>query len=351
MQGFMSWSIPFTRIAGIMVRIHLMFVIFLVAMVLDAGKNYGAHHAMEMFIYMIMLFSIVLMHEFGHCFAGRAVGGHAEEILLWPLGGLAYVHHPHNPWASFITTAGGPAVNLVFFLFSAIIILIMGYWPPLHPLWNPWALVSATSGNEVVLMESLPWYAAWLIRFYHLNWFLFLFNVCFLGFPLDGGRMLQAILWHRTSYYQATKMVCYTGFAMAILLGLAVLFLVPKESYSTIIMTVFLCMHIFSTCQMELQRLEMGPMDDSPYGDFSEGYTSLDRTTRQREQKPSFLQKWMAERAERRRLRDEEQQLADDQRFDDLLVKIKEGGMQTLTNDEQRFLKRMSAKVREKRNK
>jgi len=82
MQGFMSWSIPFTRIAGIMVRIHLMFVIFLVAMVLDAGKNYGAHHAMEMFIYMIMLFSIVLMHEFGHCFAGRAVGGHAEEILL-----------------------------------------------------------------------------------------------------------------------------------------------------------------------------------------------------------------------------------------------------------------------------
>lgn len=351
MQGFMSWSVPFTRIAGITVRIHLVFIIFLVGMVLDAGKNGGAHHAMEVFIYMIMLFSIVLMHELGHCFAGRAVGGDAEEILLWPLGGLAYVHHPHNPWASFITTAGGPAVNLVFCLVAAIVLLIMGYWPPLNPLWKAFGTLSLTSGGEV-FTDVLPWYTVWLVRFFHLNWFLLLFNVCFLGFPLDGGRMLQAAIWYRTgNYYQSTKFVCYTGFAMAILLGLGVLYFVAKEDYSTIIMTAFLCFYIISNCQQELQRLEMGPVDDSPFGDFSEGYTSLDRSTRQREKKPTFLQKWMAERAERKKLREEEQQLADDQRFDDLLVKIKEGGMQTLTSDEQKFLKRMSAKVREKRNK
>ncbi|HMP16574.1 MAG TPA: hypothetical protein PKD72_06105, partial [Gemmatales bacterium] len=136
----------------------------------------------------------------------------------------------------------------------------------------------------------------------------------------------------------------------AILLGLAVLFFVPKEDYTMIIMTVFLSWHIFSSCQQELQRLEMGPIDDNPYGDFSEGYTSLERNTRQRERKPSFLQRWLAERAERRRQLEEERELADEQRLEDMLVKIKEGGMQTLTNDEKRFLKLMSEKARKKQN-
>ncbi|HMP17786.1 MAG TPA: site-2 protease family protein, partial [Gemmatales bacterium] len=203
MQGFTWWSVPFTRIAGITVRVHLVFIIFIVAMVLDTGKNYGSHRALEVFIYLMMLFGIVLMHELVHCFAARQVGGYAEDILLWPLGGLAYVQHPHNPWASFITTAGGPAVNLVFCLFTSIVIILMGYWPPLNPLWNSFSSLNTTSGNAI-FMDSLPWFTVWLVRFFYLNWFLFLFNVCFLGFPLDGGKLLQAYLWHRTSYYQAT---------------------------------------------------------------------------------------------------------------------------------------------------
>jgi stage IV sporulation protein FB len=346
MQGLMSWSVPFTRIAGITVRVHLLFIVFMVAMVLDAHKS---GHALETFLFMIMLFAIVLMHELGHCFAARAVGGSAEDILLWPLGGLAYVNHPHNPWAYFITIAGGPAVNLVFCLITSIIIILMGYWPPLHPLWNSFDSIGTTAGISVP-MESLPWYTEWLIRFYFLNWFLFLFNVCFLGFPLDGGRMLQAFLWHRTSYYQGTKVVCYTGFVFAVLLGLSMFIFVPKEDYSTIIMTVFLCMHIVSSCQMELQKLEMGPVDDSPYGDFSEGYTSLERSTRQRDQKPGLFQRWMAERAERKKLREEEQELADRQREEDILDKIRDHGMGQLTKDEKRFLKQLSEKARKKLN-
>src|SRR5436190_20166824 len=93
MQGPISWSIPFTRIAGILVRIELFFILFIVGQVLSAAKNFGSVYALEMFILMMMLFAIVLMHEFGHCFAARSVGGHAEEILLWPLGCLAMVSH------------------------------------------------------------------------------------------------------------------------------------------------------------------------------------------------------------------------------------------------------------------
>ena len=59
-----------------------------------------------------LLFLSILLHEFGHCFAARSVDGDATEVLLWPLGGLAYCDVPHTPRANLITALGGPAVNL-----------------------------------------------------------------------------------------------------------------------------------------------------------------------------------------------------------------------------------------------
>jgi len=60
-----------------------------------------------------LLFFSVLLHEFGHCFAARSVDGEANEVLLWPLGGLAKCELPHSAWAHFVTAAGGPAVNVL----------------------------------------------------------------------------------------------------------------------------------------------------------------------------------------------------------------------------------------------
>ena len=61
----------------------------------------------------LILFVIVLLHEFGHCFAARHVGGRGDHILLWPLGGLAYVDAPKRPGPTFFTAFGGPFVNIV----------------------------------------------------------------------------------------------------------------------------------------------------------------------------------------------------------------------------------------------
>lgn len=350
MQGPMLWSIPFTRIAGIMVRIHLLFIIYIVAEVGQVSKL-GGSFALEMFILLMMLFGIVLMHELGHCFAARSVGGSADEILLWPLGGLAYVHHPHNAWASFITTAGGPAVNLVFFLITGPILILLGFWPPISPLWNPWGLLTTTAGQDAFVLQ-LPWYTVWLARFFYLNWFLFWFNVLCVGFPLDGGRLLQAALWPRFGYITATRIACYAGFTVAVLLGLWAIIFLDKEHYSTIITTFMLSFFIFMSCQQELQRLEASGGDDNLFGyDFSQGYTSLERSIRSREKKPSMLQRWLAERAEKKKLREEEERIADEQRIDELLAKMHEqGGIQALSPEEQRFMKRVSAKLRQKRN-
>jgi stage IV sporulation protein FB len=351
MQGPMSWSIPFTRITGILVRIHLLFILFMVAQIGSAANKYGSAIALEMFLFQIMLFSIVLMHELGHCYAARSVGGSADEILLWPLGGLAYVNHPHNAWASFITTAGGPAVNLVLFLITGVVMLIVGYWPPINPLWNPWGNITQIGGGDFPTFV-LPWYITWLARFFFLNWFLFLFNVLCIGFPMDGGRLLQAALWPKYGYYTATKIACYGGFAIAALLCLWSIIFLDKHHYEAIVTTFMLAIFVFMTCQQELQRLEMGTPDEDPFGyDFSQGYTSLERSARAKEKQPSILQRWMAERAEKKRVKEEEERLADEQRVDELLAKINHGGgIQALTSEEQRFMKRVSAKLRQKRN-
>ena len=73
-----------------------------------------------------LMFLSVLLHEFGHCFAARRVDGDADEILLWPLGGLARCDVPNTAWANFILAAGGPAVNLVL----CLLIYFLGHLAP-----------------------------------------------------------------------------------------------------------------------------------------------------------------------------------------------------------------------------
>ena len=81
------------------------------------------------------VFASVLLHEFGHCFGARAVDGDATEVLLWPLGGLANTEVPHTPRANFITTAAGPAVNVVLCL-AVCVLLAFG---SLTPSFKPWS--------------------------------------------------------------------------------------------------------------------------------------------------------------------------------------------------------------------
>jgi stage IV sporulation protein FB len=350
MQSIMSWSLPVTRIAGITVRLHLFFLLYMVGMIGRAAKE-SSTFALETSLFVIMLFVIVLLHELGHCFAARSVGGSADEIMLWPLGGLAYVNHPHNAWASFITTAGGPAVNLVLYLISGAMILALGYWPPLNPFAGALGNELYAFGGGAVLSSKLPWYIDWTAKFFYLNWFLFWFNVLCVGFPLDGGRLLQAALWPKLGYYTATKAACYAGFGVAILLAIWAFVFTSDVNYQSAIIAFSIAIFIFVTCQQELQRLEAGILEDDNFGyDFSQGYTSLERSAGTKHRRPSFFQRWMAERAERKRQREEEERLADEARVDELLDKMREGGgLQALTSEEKRFMNQMSAKLRQRK--
>src|ERR1700751_4981620 len=98
MRDPFSWSLPLGRVFGITVRVHMLFFVFVLAMWIKVAVNSGNEQALWLLVLMGLLFLSVLLHEFGHCFAARHVDGEANEILLWPLGGLAkFDSLPHSP--------------------------------------------------------------------------------------------------------------------------------------------------------------------------------------------------------------------------------------------------------------
>jgi len=109
----MSGAFPIFRFAGIQVYLH--FTWFLVAWYeINSGKLKYESSTWAVIEY-VGLFAIVLLHEFGHAFACRSTGGRADRIVLWPLGGLAFVDPPPRPGAVLWSIVAGPLVNVVLF--------------------------------------------------------------------------------------------------------------------------------------------------------------------------------------------------------------------------------------------
>src|SRR5688572_11911965 len=124
-------SVPLFTVFGIRVRAHasLLLVIVLV-LLLGWGRNDTVAARVQS---MTALFAIILLHEFGHCFAARWTGGSANEVMLTPLGGLAFTMARRRPWPTFVTVAGGPLVNVIICIVAGLALLAMGIYVPLNP--------------------------------------------------------------------------------------------------------------------------------------------------------------------------------------------------------------------------
>src|SRR5262245_7806750 len=132
MRDPMSWSIPLFRAFGIQVRLHILYIIITLGLVLRAVSLMPDHWLDVVLVAVVLLFIAVLLHEFGHCFAARRVDGEADEILMWPLGGLAYCAVPHTPRANLITAVGGPLVNVAICLGAGAVLIAADYLPPIN---------------------------------------------------------------------------------------------------------------------------------------------------------------------------------------------------------------------------
>jgi Zn-dependent protease len=163
-------SLRLFRFAGVEVFIHWSWFLAAFYLIQDRPVLYTSM-AWDVAEYLIV-FGFVLMHEFGHVFACRSVGGTADRILLWPLGGLAFVAPPPRPGACLWTTFAGPLVNV--FLGPILYVLMLATTP----------VEGEASSDFFKLFQTL----------FSFNVVMLVFNLLPV-FPLDGGRILHALLW------------------------------------------------------------------------------------------------------------------------------------------------------------
>ena len=204
-MNFLNASFRVGQIAGINIRVHILFIIWIAFELMQAGGDWRY----TAWIYGL-LFGIVLLHELGHCFGARSVGGDARDILMWPLGGLAFAHAPMTPWAQFVTVAAGPAVNLVFCIISGG--ALVAYFGTLEAIsFVPFRSVGYPFGSP-----SWTFYAQ---LFFVVNYFLLAFNLLPI-YPLDGGQLLQCLLWPFMGLQRALTLSCQIGIVGCVGFGL-----------------------------------------------------------------------------------------------------------------------------------
>jgi Zn-dependent protease len=255
-MDFLNASFRVGRLSGINIRVHILFLLY-AAFRLWEGRDDVTWTAG----FLAMLFGIVLIHEFGHCFGARSVGGDAENILMWPLGGLAYAHAPMTPWAQFVTVASGPLVNVVFCAAAGLVIVLQaGTIRVLSP--NPLGSINPEAFPPG--MPSWVWYAC---IFYAVNYLLLAFNLLPV-YPLDGGQLFQCLLWPFVGLQRAMTIACQVGLAGCIGLG------VWGLSRGGGGMLLFIALFGGFTCWQRLKMLKYGMIADerikyAPYREYN----------------------------------------------------------------------------------
>jgi Zn-dependent protease/CBS domain-containing protein len=195
----MTWSLPLGSVAGIRLQVHFTFLALLAWMVVK-GWRQGDLSGVPFFL---GLFACVLLHELGHALMARRFGIKTSDITLLPIGGVARLERmPEDPRQELWVALAGPAVNVGI---AAVLFAVLGGQLP------PMEKIGAGSLLERLLLANIT---------------LFFFNLL-PAFPMDGGRVLRALLATRMPYTRATQTAATVGQVMAVLFGFVGFFANP----------------------------------------------------------------------------------------------------------------------------
>ncbi|HOW69646.1 MAG TPA: M50 family metallopeptidase [Phycisphaerae bacterium] len=311
----MAWAPSIGSVFGIRIKLHIIFLIYLAVELLRSASEGGFWFSLR---YLVILFGLVFLHEMGHCFGARRVGGDANEVLMWPLGGLAMVSVPHNPRAHLISAAAGPFVNFAFCMISAMILSLAAGSLRAVP-WNPFnaypseAALPLLVGSTVFLL---------LYQFFYVNYVLLLFNVVLPLFPLDGGRIWQAILWYRLGYSRSMQIASTAGMIGAVLLGVFGLF-------NQNLMLVGVAVFAYLTSMQYRKAVVADPEWAEVPHDVNASADQADAPDRRR----GLFGKGLWER-KRKKI------AAEDAEVDRILAKVHDQGIQSLSRSEKKTLER-----------
>lgn len=322
----LGWSLFMFVFKGITARIHLFTIVYIAIMLLWSIPKSNAGIA-YMALAMASLFVIVLLHEFGHCFACRFSGGVADRIVMLPFGGLALIR-PVQSWKShLISTLGGPLVNVILLPLTCAALFFAGLGA--HIVFNPFDPITVLASPEFSTsstLGSLGLVGLWW--FHYVNIVILGFNVLLPMYPFDGGRILQSALWARVGYRKSMEIAVNAGLVGAMVL--AVIGLVGQET-----MIVAIALFGAWACWVERKRLRADVdlvMEQAGYGGGAEYGAAYD---------PS-----LEDEIDPKEARQQKQEADEQAELDRILAKISATGMDSLSNKERKILDRLSKKRR-----
>jgi stage IV sporulation protein FB len=342
LMWLLTGSVPLFTIFNIRVRAHAMLVVLVVfTLLIGISENDTAMMRVQS---MTMLFIVILLHEFGHCFAARWTGGEANEILMTPLGGLAYAMARRKPWPTFVTVAGGPAVNVLICLVCAIIIAAIGGGFPL----TPWSLPFVPRHDPFMLYGYLFW-------IYSMSFALLVFNLI-PAFPLDGGQLLQTILWKPLGYYRSMVITMNVGLVLSVLM-----IMIGIATWGTIgggLLLIFIALMCLQSCMQTRAMLRAeGPWafqeeDEPDYGNlYAAAYekpTSATSSSKTKVKSAARSEQRREDRAAKRAAKLAREEADEQREIDEILAKVSAHGMQSLTDKEQSALRAATERQRER---
>jgi len=199
------------RIFGLFgINVYLHWAWFVVAYFMIRWRTHAYSSPVFNVLEYLSLFLIVLTHEFGHQLACRSVGGQTHDIVLWPMGGVAYVSPPQRPGAQLWSIAAGPLVNVILIPFFSVLVLIFSHfgWQDTNP--------------NVYKLAVVVW---------QINLCLLMFNLLPV-YPLDGGQILRSLLWFpfgRANSLLAASIIGFIGMGLLLVLAALIFFVGQDE--------------------------------------------------------------------------------------------------------------------------
>lgn len=328
----MDWSFRAFTIWRVPVHIHWSLALLMIAYLLRPffeGTHYLGLRLAHAAALQGLLFVHVLTHELGHCWGARRVGEHAERILLWPLGGLAYTGHTDDPRRDWIITIAGPAVTAGWGFVSAGMLLAMGTWEwsYLNPfetwfvpaLWDP-------GRPGFSLLRSLP------LGMLKMSVILTAFNLLVPAYPLDGARLLMAWLSMRYSKAKATRVMASVSIPVGAVLAI---WGVMQNELLLTLLGIWVVMNAF----------QLRHAMDSGY-DYGGSYS--DRGYRIQEEREGFFERRRRLKREREAARRSEEESALRARVDAVLEKVSREGIASLSPEERRILEEASSRFKDR---